>query len=246
MIFAVANANITNVRIVSILYQSNFYAVFYNKAVISSISDLDGKSGALNAPSISTLTPLFDVWAKNNGLNTSSMNLQYSTSSLFTYLVAQGKVDFTTNKITNLPAVQDVANQNHIQIGSFLLSQTGLDSYGEALLTTTQMIQQHPDIVQKMVAAVSSSMIGAENNPAAAVSALVKAQPQLNYSVVFPGFQLDLSCCTRTGVSSSEPLVFGYMDPARMQQTVNYVVLGIGAKPINATAIYTDAFTKPS
>jgi len=137
MIFALANANITNVRIVAILYQENFYAVFYNKATISSVSDLEGKSGALNDPSISTLTPLFDLFARTNGLNVSSINLQYSTSSLFTYLVAQGKVDFTTNKIHNLPAVQAVAKENGIQIGAFLLSKYGLDTYGEALLTTT-------------------------------------------------------------------------------------------------------------
>ena len=246
MIFALANANITNVRIVAILYQENFYAVFYNKATISSVSDLEGKSGALNDPSISTLTPLFDLFARTNGLNVSSINLQYSTSSLFTYLVAQGKVDFTTNKIHNLPAVQAVAKENGIQIGAFLLSKYGLDTYGEALLTTTQMIQEHSDIVQKMVRAVMGSVISAESNPAAAVAALIKAQPQLNESVILPGFELDLSCCTKNATSTTDPLTFGWIDPQRMQETVNLVVEGLGIRPVNASSLYTDMFTKPS
>ena len=246
MIFAIANANITNVRIVAILYQVNFYAVFYNKAAISNISDLDGKSGALSAPSISTLTPMFDLFAKMNGLNLSSMQLQYSTSSLFTYLVAQGKVDFTTNKITNLPAIQAAAAESGIQVGDFLLSNYGINTYGEALLTTTQMIQQNPSLVQKMVTAVMKSMIAAEGDPTAAVSALVKAQPQLNYSLVLPGFELDLACCTKNASSSTDPLTFGYISPQEISQTVNFVVEGAGIRSVNASTIYTDEFTKPS
>ena len=246
MIFAVSKANITNVRVVAILYQENFYAVFYNKAVISKIADLQGKSGALNAPSISTLTPLFDLFAKINNLNLSSMALQYSTSSLFTYLVAQGKVDFTTNKIHNLPAIQAAAAQNGIQVGAFLLSDYGLKTYGEALLTTTQVIHDHPDVVQKMVTATMQSVIGSEADPSAAVKALVAAQPQLNYSVVYPGFKLDLSCCTKNATSATDPLTFGWINPTQIQQTVSFVVQGLGIPQVNASSLYTDAFTKPS
>jgi NitT/TauT family transport system substrate-binding protein len=246
MIFALANSNISNVRIVAMLYQQNFYAVFYDKAHIASISDLQGKTGALADPKTSTLTPMFDLFAKMNRLNLSSMTLQYSTSSLFTYLVAQGKADFTTNKIHNLPAVQAVARQNGIQVGAFSLSHYGLDTYGEALLTTTQMIQAHSDVVQKMVKATMEGVIAAESNPSAAVSALVTAQPQLNQTVILPGFELDLSCCTKNATSTTDPLVFGWIDPQRMQQTVSLVVEGLAIRPINASNLYTDGFTKAS
>ena len=243
MIFALANSNITNVRVVAILYQENFYAVFYNKANISTIQDLNGASGALAAPGTSTLTPLFDLFATQNGLNLTSMHLQYSTSSLFTYLVAQGKVEFTTNKIHNLPAVQAVASQNGIQLGAFLLADYGLKTYGEALLTTTQMIQDHPGTVQKMVRATMESVIMSRLNPEAAVTALSAAQPQLNSTLLLAGFKLDLSCCTGNATSSTNPLVFGWVNPQMMQQTVNMVVEGLSLKGINATSLYDDSFT---
>lgn len=246
MIFALANSNITNVRVVAILYQENFYAVFYNKADISTIQDLNGASGAMAAPGSSTLTPMFDLFVKLNGLNLTSMNLQYSSSSLFTYLVAQGKVEFTTNEIHNLPDVQAIASESGIQLGYFLLSDYGVSTYGQALLTTTQMIEQHPGTVQEMVRATMESMIMSEQNPAAAVSALSEAQPQLNSTLLLAGFKLDLSCCTTNATSTTNPLVFGWIDPQKMQQTVNLVVEGLSLKEINATSLYDDSFTTPS
>jgi len=246
MILALANSNITNVRIVAILYQENFYAVFYNKANISTIKGLNGASGALSAPGTSTLTPFFNLFASLNGLNLTSMKLQYSTSSVFTYLVAQGSVEFTTNKIHNLPAVQAVASKKGIQLGDFLLADYGLSTYGEALLTTTQMIQDHPGIVQKMVRATMESVIMSRLNPGAAVSALYEAQPQLNSTLLLAGFKLDLSCCTGNATSATNPLAFGWIDPQKMQQTVSLAVEGLSLRKINATSLYDDSFTTSS
>jgi len=139
-----------------------------------------------------------------------------------------------------------VASENGIQLGAFLLSNYGLSTYGEALLTTTQMIQQHPGTVQKMVRATMESVIMSELNPAAAVSALVAAQPQLNSTLTLAGFKLDLSCCTANATSSTNPLAFGWINATRMQQTVNLVVKGLDLRPINATNLYDDSFTTPS
>lgn len=244
LILGISNSNITNIRIIAITFERNYYAVIYNKASIHTIADLAGKKGGATPPSSGGAeTKLFDLMAEENGINTGSINFQYSTASTYLPLIATGALQFILATGHLLPVLQAGASQNGIKLGAFYFPDYGVDTYGEALITTTQMIQQHSGEVKKFVLATMQSIEAAESDPSAAVSALTDAQPQLNYTQMLQGYQIDLSCCAKNVTGITNPLEIGWIDPLRMQQTVSTVVTGLGiTTQVNASALYTDEF----
>ena len=244
LVQAVGNSNISNVRVVAIIYPKTIYAVIYNKAAISSVSDLAGKTaGAMPRNSGGIATLLFDVMAQANGINLSSITFDYASSAVHNAELVSGKIDFSLTAMHQLPTLQALAQKNGIQLGAFPYGEYGVNTYGLALITSTQMIQQHSDVVKRFVSATMQSLQGSMNNPSAAVKALTAAQPQLNYTLALEGFQLDLSCCSSSTTSVSNPLQLGWIDPTQMQQTINIVVTGLNiTKQITAGNLYTDTY----
>jgi NitT/TauT family transport system substrate-binding protein len=246
LVLALHNSNITNVRVIAMIFESSFFSIIYNKAQISSLSDLQGKTGEGGTSAASTITQVFFLLAKVNHLNISSINMEYGSGSVAQAQLASGKVQFELNSAHNLPLLQAAASENGVSLGEFPFAQNGINIYGEALITNTQTIQNDPDLVQRMVRASMQSVISAIEHPADAIASLVKAQPQVNSTLSLAGWNIDVSCCMRNVTTVSDPLQYGWIDPQRMQQTVNLIVAGLALQPINASSLYTDAFTKPS
>ena len=244
LVYALVNSNITNVRIVAVTFPESFLGIIYNKDVISSISDLNGKPGAAATPATSISTKLFLAMAKLNGLNVTSMKLQYGSQLATEPLVATGQADFVVGADHDIAALSVAAAKKGIQLGFFPFSAYGVDNYGEVMITSTSMIQNHPSVVSSFVKATLESLKAAILNPQAAVGSLIKYQPQLNETQMLNGWKIDISCCLANVTSSTDPLVFGYVNPQRMQQTVSNVFLGLG-KPqtIDTASLYTDAYT---
>lgn len=244
LVYARENANISNVVMVAMIFQKNFYAVLYNKQNISTIQDLAGKTGGASNPSTSTQTKLFYLMAKEDGLNLTGTNIQYAGSSIYAAELADGKLQWILDPVHNLPVLQADAKPLGIQLGAFPFAENGLDTYGEALVTTTAMVQQHPSLVQAMVRATLQSVVDAVQDPSAAITSLVSYQPQLNASLSLQGYELDISCCLQQPVQGASALAYGWMDPTTMQSTVSLVAQGLGVTaPLNASSFYTDQFT---
>jgi len=246
LVYSLVNSNVTNVRIVAVMFPKSFFGIIYNKAKISTLSDIQGKTGAAGNPTTTIATKLFLALLKLNNLNISTMTMNYGSQTVVEEYVATGKSDFAIGGAQDIAGLQAAASKNGIQLGFFPYSQYGIDSYGEVLITSTSMIQSHSDLVRRFVLATLQSLTAATLNPAAAVASMEKYQPQLNQTLMLQGFNIDVSCCLQGVSSSTDPLVFGYIDPARMQQTVNTAVQGLGVnKSVNATSFYTDAYTVP-
>jgi len=246
VIYALAHSNITNVRIVAVFFPKSFLGIVYNKAVISTLSDLNGKSGGAGTPATTPATGLFLAVAKLNGLNVSSMKMQYASTLAVQPLVATGQLDFVVTAAQEVAGLSVQAAKSGIQLGFFPFYEYGLDNYGVVLVTSTSMIQNHGPLVQRFVKAALQSMTAGILNPQSAVQSLVKHNPQLNQTLMIEGWNLDISCCLQGVTASTNPLAFGYINPQRMQQTVNNLYLGMGASPTpNATRFYTDAYTTP-
>jgi NitT/TauT family transport system substrate-binding protein len=244
--YALLKSNITNVRIVAITFPKSFLGVLYDKADISTISDLNGKAGGAANPATSISTKLFLAVAKLNGLNVSSMKMQYGSQVATEPLVATGQADFVVGAAHDLAVLSVAAAKKGILLGFFPFSQYGVDNYGEVLISSTSMIQDHSSVVQGFVKATLQSLTAAILDPQSAVHSLVKYQSQLNETQMLQGWKIDVACCLQNVTANTDPLVFGYVSPQRMQQTVANVFLGLGvAQSIQATSLYTDAYTSP-
>ena len=244
LVYSLLSSNVTNVKIVAVIFPTSFFGIIYNKAMISNIADLSGAPGAALNPSIGISTKLFLGLAKQNNLNVS--NVQYSTSeSTVEGEVSTGKVDWAIGGAQDVAFLQPVDAQKVIQLVFFPYRELVFTSYGEVLITSTSMIAQNPDLVKSFVSATLKGMVQGTLNPLAAAEAEASYQPQLNVSQMQAGFDLDVNCCLTGVTSSTNPLVFGYINSTRMQQTANNVIAGAGLdRQVDATQFYTDAFTQ--
>jgi NitT/TauT family transport system substrate-binding protein len=245
LVLAELSSNITNVRVVAAVYQKTFYSIYYNKATISSLADLEGQAGGANSPSTSVQTDMFYVLAKLNGINSSSLKLSYGSQSVITPLFVSGKLQYILKPLDSYGDVQAAASANGIQVGLFPFEAYGIDAYGSALLTTTQVISKDPSLVQRMVLATMQSVVAASKDPAGAAASLVKYEPQLNETSAIEGINLLLSCCMVGANTTSNPLTYGWLSPARMQSTLNLVLEGTGSQSsLNVSSLYTDQFVR--
>lgn len=239
---AAAQSNISNVRIVAMVFQKAPYSIIYNTAKISKFSDLANKT--LGTTPGSGGVKLFAVLAKLNNLNTSSITRVDASASTYNALVALGQVDFIIGTVNRFPELQPLASQNKVTLGEFTFVQYGLDIYGDALVTSTDMIQNHPDIVGNFVQASLRSVQDAAEDPQAAVASVIHYNPQLNFSLSLLDFKAEVAYTLPPDVNSTKnPLTLGWTDPVKMQQTSDTVLEGYGIGPgFNATAIYTNQF----
>ncbi len=235
-------SNVTNVRDVATVYQVTPFAIIYNKAKISSLSDLDGKTMGVQAGS--GALKLFQILCRENGLNYSSISQVTASPSTYVNLVALGQVDFILATVNRLPALQPLAAQNGISLGEFRYADYGLPVYGNAIVTSLGMIETHPDVVQSFVKGVLASVQGAARNPGEAAASVVAANPSLNSTLSREELEAVVGFSLPANINATlNSLSLGWIDPNRMQTTVDTVLTGYGVTTtLNATEIYTDQF----
>ncbi len=237
-----ATANVTNVKIVAMVFQTTPYAIIYNTGRISGFPDLANKT--LGTTPGSGGVKLFAVLAKLNNLNLSSITQKYASAATYNAMVALGQVDFIIGTVNRFPELVPLAARNGITLGEFTYAQYGLDLYGDALVTSNEMIQDHPDVVREFVKASMESIQGATRDPQAAVASVVNHNPQLNSTLSLLDFRAEAEFTLPPNVNSTaNPLTLGWTDAARLQKTANSVLQGYGINAgFNVTSIYTNEF----
>jgi ABC-type nitrate/sulfonate/bicarbonate transport system substrate-binding protein len=246
LVFSLVSSNITNVKIVALLFPASFYGIIYNKGVVSNLTGLASKPGGLINPSTSEETRLFLSLAKQSGINVTGTAQYLSSSAILDGLLTTGKVAWVEGGAQDVAFLQPAATQEGIDLGFIPFSQLGLTSYGEVLIASSSMISNHSSVVQSVVRATLKGMISSALNPAAAAAAENYYQPQLNTSQMLQGLNLDVTCCLQGINSSTNPQTYGYLNPVAMQNTVNFALGASGiTKSVNATLFYTDAYTTP-
>jgi NitT/TauT family transport system substrate-binding protein len=207
------------------------YAVLYAKAPetvfffeggsIKSPKDLEGKTIATSAGS--TDYELFPLFAKANGIDTSTITWKVVTPSAKVSLLLQGQADATTTYIMGLPGVQAGAKPGQ-KVGHFTFGDYGVHVYGNGLITTDDYARANPGAVRAFVQASLEGYRQAFANPTAAVDTMAKSVPTLekDQAVAEVGIVRDLAA------QPQHPL--GYQDPAVMKASYDAVVDVLGQK----------------
>src|SRR6516164_11079763 len=150
------------------------------KAGIAKPSDLAGKRIA--SPTGASSRVMFPLFARANGLDSSSVHWLDVTPQLREILLVQVQTDATTALIT------DVAGLDHLGITESDLnvmrySDFDVALYGHCLLTTPQFADRNPDAVKKVVKRAAEAWKAAIANPDAAIAALKKREPLIEERV---------------------------------------------------------------
>lgn len=243
--YLAASSNITNVKIIAMIYPNTTFAVLYNKADISSPKDLENKTiAATQGGSVQ----VFDVFFQLNNVNTSLVKIEFESTSLYNQMVALGKVDASLGSVGQYALLQESAAQNNIQLGMFPLSEYGLPIYGVAIMTTQQMIDQHSNQVKEFVTATMQSLLASVRHPTDAVASLVKYNPQLTASGQLADFESFISNTLPPGINqTSNALTLGWIDSQKMNSTMSVIAQAYGiSNPPPASTLYTEKFVQSS
>lgn len=157
----------------------------------------------------------------------------------YTYL-AQGKADVAGSYGTAGEAL--LRSVGFKDIGKFDYADAGIDLPSHGIVTSTAMIQQHPDEIRRFVAATTKAWQDARAHPDDAVAALVAANPldkgkeaQLKATLLASFKYIE------TPGTKGKP--FGWQSPEEWTKASQLLVEATGMKPPgSADKFYTNAF----
>ena len=243
-VIAAESHGVSNIRVIGIVYHSNPDTVFYIQGKgISTSKDLAGKTfgtftGSAAAQELPTLL-------KQNGVNYSTITISQASPATLPSLLISSKVDFialTANRISDIGAA---AQQNGEQLGHFFYKDYGLNRYDLVLLTNTNMIQNHSQVVQEFVNASYYGQMKAMQNPAAAAQSIVNHFPSLNYTITLQGLQIAIneSIAPVPTQYTSNPLYLGWINQTVMQQSVDLIKQSFNiTATIDVTTLFTNQY----
>ena len=243
-VIAAESHGVSNIKVIGVVYHSNPDTVFFiqNKS-ISTLQDLAGKTfGTFTGSAAWQELPTL---LKTNGVNYSSITISQASPATLPSLLISGKVDFialTANRISDIGAA---AQQNGEQLGHFFYKDYGLNRYDLVLLTNTNMIQNHSQVVQEFVNASYYGQMEAMQDPAAAAHSIVNHFSSLNYTITLEGLQIAIneSVAPVPAQYTSNPLYLGWINQTEMDQSVSLIKQSFNiTAPIDVTGIYTNQY----
>ena len=197
---------------------------------IETPADLAGKK--LTATASSSALALFDVFAKKNDLDPASVTWLQVSGQLREPMMVRGESDalagFTTSSIMTVAdlgvPLDDIVVMRY--------NDYGVQQYGTAIIVRPEFVEENPETVRAMVAAINDSFKAAIEDPKASV-ATIKARDSLADPVVeCPRLIEGLQNLTLSDQFKSEGL--STVDEARLAASIDEIE---GALPVDK--VYT-------
>jgi NitT/TauT family transport system substrate-binding protein len=227
------------VRTVMGIFQRSTLALFFPAGKgISTPTDLKGKR-VLLCPT-DGLIKYLPAFLKQYGMTINDVKIVTVDCSIKYSYLAQGKADVAGSYGTAGEAL--LKSVGFTDIGKFDYADAGINLPSHGIVTSTAMIQQHPDEIRRFVAATAKAWEDARAHPDDAVAALVTANPldrgkeaQLK-ATLLASFQY-----VETPGTKGKP--FGWQSPEEWKKASRLLVEATGMKPpASVDEFYTNAF----
>lgn len=243
---AALNANVRNVKVVSMIFEVTPFSVLYlkNKG-ISKPQDLKGKKMADFQGS--GVSRLLRVFAKINGVDLSGVEALMSSPSTYLNPLVVGQADFAASTVNQTAILTAPARQTGNELAEFVFAKYGLDIYGAAIIANVKTIEQRPDVVRRFVRATLESVRWTAQNPGQAADFLLQTNPQIQKARALTDLQTILDNSIPRGKTAANALSLGWVDGAKMKKTVDMVRDAYDvSQTIDPTILYTnDYVAKP-
>lgn len=227
------------VKTVMGIFQRSTLALFFPAGKgISTPTDLKGKR-VLLCPT-DGLIKYLPAFLKHYGMTINDVKIVTVDCSIKYSYLAQGKADVAGSYGTAGEAL--LKSVGFTDIGKFDYADAGINLPSHGIVTSTAMIQQHPDEIRRFVAATAKAWEDARAHPDDAVAALVTANPldrgkeaQLK-ATLLASFQY-----VETPGTKGKP--FGWQSPEEWKKASRLLVEATGMKPpASVDEFYTNAF----
>ncbi|EHR60199.1 ABC transporter substrate-binding protein [Saccharomonospora cyanea] len=165
-----------DVKSVGVFLQTTPSSVqFFSEQGIDSVADLKGKTIATTAGD--ALSATFPAFLAANGLSENDVKTQNTDAAGKMAAVMSGQTDALLGYATDQgPTMQEKAGK---EVSYLRFADHGLNFYSNGLLTSQDMLDEHRDLVRRMVDATSEAWAAASQDQQAAVAAMEGASEQL-------------------------------------------------------------------
>jgi NitT/TauT family transport system substrate-binding protein len=227
------------VKTVMGIFQRSTLALFFPAGKgISTPTDLKGKR-VLLCPT-DGLIKYLPAFLKHYGMTINDVKIVTVDCSIKYSYLAQGNADVAGSYGTAGEAL--LKSVGFTDIGKFDYADAGINLPSHGIVTSTAMIQQHPDEIRRFVAATAKAWEDARAHPDDAVAALVAAnqldkgkEAQLK-ATLLASFQY-----VETPGTKGKP--FGWQSPEEWKKASQLLVEATGMKPpASVDEFYTNAF----
>jgi len=193
--------------------------MFLKSSGIAEPKQLDGKKIGV-APNDSTFK-LFPIFAKQTGIDLSTVQVTSVDPSLRETLLAQKKVDAAPGQYFNSFIELQAKGVPASDIGHFLYKDYGLPLYSNSVAASRSFLKDHPDAVRGFIRATIKGLKDMVRDPEEAVKAAVAYEPLLDPDVERRRLHVAMDCCIVTDTVRKKG--FGDVDPARLDKVIDQI-----------------------
>jgi NitT/TauT family transport system substrate-binding protein len=162
----------TDWRAVAAIHQQTLVSIMTTNPAITQPTDLKGKTVATATASVSQL--LFPAYAKLAGLDPKTVTLKGVPTTALNGLMAKNQVDALSTFLLSQTALQNIAKK---PVTVMPYSKYLSDLFGNAIITTPELIASNRDLVQRFVTAAMKGLQYTIEHPAEAAQILNQADP---------------------------------------------------------------------
>jgi NitT/TauT family transport system substrate-binding protein len=217
--------------------------MFLKSSGITEPKQLNGKKiGSAANDSTFKLLPLF---AKQTGIDLSTLQVQNIEPSLREVLLAQGKVDAVPGQMFNARLELQAKGVKASDIGYFLYKDYGLELYSNSVAASPAFLKANPDAVKGFLRATVKGFKDVAADPELGVKAALAFEPLLNADTERERLSVAMSCCMVTDTVRRKG--FGAVDKDRLQNVIEIITKAYGLPRQPALSeVYDDSYLPPA
>jgi NitT/TauT family transport system substrate-binding protein len=163
---------------------------------ITTPKQLDGKKLG-SAPNDATFK-LFPMFAKQVGVDMSTMQVQSIDPSLREVLLAQKKVDAIPGQVFNSLIELQAKGVPASDVSYFMYKDYGLELYANCVAASRAFLKEHPEAVKGFLRATVKGLKDMARDPEQAVTAAIAFESLLNPDIERDRLRIALDCCILT------------------------------------------------
>ncbi len=226
-----ARAKDGTVKSVMLLYDHSPLAVasLKDKLELKSPKDFEGHTVA--APLGSTIRVQLPILFRINNVDASKVKLLHIPQSAFTQTLFRGDVDITSAFVNEAGVILQIeATKAGKELSWLRLSDFGLDTYAATLITSDRLIKENPDLVRRMVGALSKGYSDMAANPGEAAQIMLKHEPALPADVIENQVRQTVALANSPAFAQHG---YGFADDQKLRFTVDVLAdaMGVDKKP---------------
>jgi NitT/TauT family transport system substrate-binding protein len=236
-----ARANGSKLKVVAVNYQKAPYAIFSlsTGANVTQPKQLEGLTLGSGAGSF---TPkIIQGFMVQKGLDPSKLTISNVAPPARASALLSGQVPAIEFFVMSKPGLEAGAKDVKAELRTFLLSNEGLELYSNGIVVTEDYLSKNADVVKRFVRAGLKGWKFALANPQKAAEDQIKFVPSLKPEVIRAELGVVADLAVTPDVKGHG---FGWIDPAKMKSSVDFVVkyIGVSGTPPAVQDVYATGF----